>query len=112
MIRSGRLRALAVSSVRRDVQLRDVPTFPEAGLKAFELMTWVAAFVPAGTPRPIVEQLNGMFRTALAQPRVQESMSPMGVSVAYSPSAEMRAYVSSELLKWKHAVVGAGIDPE
>lgn len=112
IIKTGRVRALAVTAPRRDPQLPEVPTFPEAGLEAFELMTWVAVFVPAGTSGPAVEQLGSMLRTALAQPRVQERLSPMGVTTSYAPSRDMRSYLNTELARWKQAAQAAGIQPE
>ena len=71
-IKDGRARALAVTSGQRLATLPDVPTHSEAGVPGYELWAWTAVFAPAGTPRPIVDRLNALFRAAIETPSFRE----------------------------------------
>lgn len=112
LIQAGKLRALAVTSLEREPRLPDVPTFPEGGLKAFELMTWGAAFAPAGTPKPIVDKLNGWLRQVVQTAVVKDRFTLLGLTAVSSSSEELRTYVQNETAKWVRIVKEAGIEPE
>jgi len=77
-IRSGRLRAFAVSSARRASSLPEVPTMQEAGVKGFDISQWQGVLAPAGTPRPIVEKLNAAIVAAMHAPDVHERIAVQG----------------------------------
>jgi len=112
LVMSGKLRALATSSAGRELLLRDVPTLQEAGLKDFEMTVWSAAFVPAKTPKDIVEKLNELLRSALAEPAVRQEFAKTGGRSRGSTPQELRDFVKSEMAKWAAAVRAAGIEPE
>jgi tripartite-type tricarboxylate transporter receptor subunit TctC len=73
--KAGRLRGLAVTSSERTIQFPDIPTLAEAGAPGYELTAWIGSFVPAGTPRPIVDKLNAEIRKALEHPDVAKNLS-------------------------------------
>ncbi len=112
LIKTGKLRPLAVSSAVRDSQLPDVPTFAEAGLKDFVMLTWAGVVAPAGTPPKIVEQLNGWLRQVMQMPAVRERMAGIGLAPISTTSQEFRAFIGSEIAFWSRAVKDAGIQPE
>ena len=110
--KSGRLRALAVSGLRRSPLVPDLPTLDEAGLKGYEIVGWNGLFVPTGTPRPIVTLLYKETAKALAQPDVKERLATMGAEpVGNSPDA-FRAFVKAEIAKWARVVKEAGLKVE
>ena len=74
-IRAGRLRALGVSSLRRSGALPEVPPIAEAGVPGYEMSPWIAVFAPAGTPRPVIEKLNGEINKVLKLPEVAQNLS-------------------------------------
>jgi len=112
LIRGGKLRALSVSSLRRDPLLPDVPTLSESGLKGFELTSWGAVFAPAGTPAKIVEQLNAWLRQALQSPGLRDRLVQNAYRPIPSSSQELRAFVESESAKWAKVIQDAGIERE
>ena len=110
--KSGRLRALAVSGLKRSALVPDLPTLDEAGLKGYEIVGWNGLFVPAGTSRQIVTRLHGDIAKALAQPDVKERLATMGAEpVGNSPEA-FRAFVKAEIVKWAKVVKEAGLKVE
>ena len=70
--KAGKVKALAVSSAERSPLAPDLPTMAEAGVPGYDLTAWFAAFVPAGTPKPVVDKLNAAFKAALADPKVTQ----------------------------------------
>lgn len=112
LIRSGKLRALAVTTAQRHPQFREVPTMAESGMPGFEMTAWVAAFVPAATPRPIVQRLSELIQKAVASPAARESFEALGGEGVSSTPQELEAFVQSETLKWAKVVKAAGIEPE
>ena len=112
LIKDGKLRALAVTSKKRSQALPDVPTMAEAGFPNVEGTTWTALFVPAGTPKDIVSQLNRMALSALSQPDVKERLAALGVEPVGSSAEECDAFVRSEMAKWSKVIKAAGIKAE
>jgi tripartite-type tricarboxylate transporter receptor subunit TctC len=110
--RAGKVKALAVSSARRTPLAPDLPTMAEAGVPGYELTAWFAAFVPAGTPQPVIDKLHDAFTAALADPQVVQTLLGAGIEVATSTPDELRAFVDSETEKWAKIVKAAGIEPE
>ena len=78
-IRAGRLRALGLSAIRRSSALPDVPTIAESGVPGYDMSPWIAVFAPAGTPRPIIDKLNGEINRALKLPDVTQNLSTQGI---------------------------------
>jgi tripartite-type tricarboxylate transporter receptor subunit TctC len=112
MVKSGDLRAIAVTTAERSAILPDLPSMKEVGLANFDLTSWNGIFGPAGMPKELVEQLNGALRTILARPDVKERLAAMGFDAFSSTPEELDAFVRSELVKWTRLIKEAGIEPE
>jgi tripartite-type tricarboxylate transporter receptor subunit TctC len=110
--KAGKVKALAVSSPQRTPLAPDLPTMAEAGVPGYDLTAWFAAFVPAGTPKPIVDQLNAAFKSALADPKTREALLGAGIEPTSSTPEELKAFVVAETDKWAKSVKAAGIEPE
>ena len=111
-IQAGKLRPIAVSSSRRLESLPDVPTIAEAGQKGFDMGSWQAVFVPAGTPRPIVDRLHAEIMKIVATPEVQASLKSFGMAPSTMTPAELGEYQKAEVAKWAKVIKAAGIKPE
>jgi tripartite-type tricarboxylate transporter receptor subunit TctC len=112
-IRSGRVRALAVSSAQRSVALPDLPTVAEAGgLKGFGAQGWSALAAPAATPAAIIQKLHVELRIALARPDMKKRLLDIGVDPLDFTFEQTGAYFRSEVENWAKAVKSAGIKPE
>jgi len=112
LIKDGKLRALAVTTKKRSQALPDVPTMAEAGFPEVEGTTWTGLFVPAGTPKDIVAQLNRMVAGVVTSPDIKEKLAALGIEpVASSPDAA-DAFVKSEMAKWSKVIKAAGIKAE
>ena len=111
-IQSGKLRAIAVTSAKRLASMPDVPTVAESGVKGlgdFEVVSWQAIFVPAGTPQPIVDRLHKEIRTILAKPEMQEKMKGFGIEPADMTTAQIAAFQKAEVDKWAQVIKAANI---
>jgi len=111
-IRNQKLKGLAVSSAQRSPLAPDLPTVAEAGVPGYELTAWAAAFVPAKTPRPVIDRLHAAFDAALADTPVREAVLRAGIEPVSSTPEALRAFVASEIKKWADIVKAAGIQPE
>ncbi|VTU24009.1 Bug family tripartite tricarboxylate transporter substrate binding protein [Variovorax sp. PBL-E5] len=114
-IQSGKLRAIAVTSAKRLASMPDVPTIAESGvpgLADFEVVSWQAIFVPAGTPAPIIDRLHTEIRKILAQPEVQEKLKGFGMEPADMTTAQISAFQKAEVEKWAQVIKAANIKPE
>jgi tripartite-type tricarboxylate transporter receptor subunit TctC len=100
MIKSGRVRALAVSTAKRLPELPEVPTLQESGLNGFEAATWFAMFAPKGTPPEIIASLNKMVNVALKDPAIISRMAQAGLQATPSTPAQLTETVKSENAKW------------
>jgi tripartite-type tricarboxylate transporter receptor subunit TctC len=108
-VKSGKVKALAVSTVKRSAVFPDVPTMAESGFKDFEVDSWYAMFVPASTPKPIVERLNKAALKVLAQPEVKEKLLSQGAEAVGDSPSQLGAVVKKEIAKWKQVVKAANI---
>lgn len=108
-VRSGQLRALAVSSARRVAAAPDLPTMSESGLKDFDVVAWFGLFVPSATPEAIVERLSSETRAALKMPGVQKRLIDLGAEPLGSSPREFTAYVRTEYQRWGKLAKEAGI---
>ncbi|HEV7391542.1 MAG TPA: tripartite tricarboxylate transporter substrate binding protein [Burkholderiales bacterium] len=112
-IKSGRLRALAISSKQRSALLPDLPTVDESGVPGYEYNSWNAVFVPKGTPRPIVNKLHTAIQKALADPDVVKAFASQGLTPSGSESPEAFAkYFRGDFERIAKLVQIAGIKPE
>jgi len=108
-IRQGRLRALAVTTLKRSSQLPDIPTMSESGLKGFEMSNWYAVFGPANTPRDIVAKLNADFNRALQDPAVRKRLTDAGTEVGGATPEWLDGYVRTEVVKYAKLVKDARV---
>ena len=111
-IKSGKLRALAVTSPRRTVLMPDLPTAAEAGLPGFEVTTWGAMFAPAHTPSELVMKLNQQINAALQTAEIKERFSKIGVEPAGGTPQELTKLLASEVRRWSKVIADAGIPRE
>ena len=111
-IKAGKVNGLAVSTAKRSVLAPDLPTMAEGGVKGYDLAAWFAAFVPARTPRPVVEKLNQALMTAVNDPTTKERLLAAGIEPETSTPDELKAFVGTEIAKWAEIVKAAGIQPE
>src|SRR3954470_21478045 len=93
--RAGRMRALAVASLKRIPAAPELPTVADAGVPGFELSTWYGVMVPAGTPTAIIQQLHGAFTAALKAPDVRERLPDEKLEIVGSTPAPIRAYAGA-----------------
>lgn len=104
MIKSGDLRALAVSSSRRSDSLPNVPTLSESGVKGYDVVAWNGMAVPAKTPRAIVDRLNKEINLALKDPEVKAKFQSVGIDPKGGTSEEFKSLLANEIAKWKKLV--------
>jgi tripartite-type tricarboxylate transporter receptor subunit TctC len=109
---SGKVRALAVTSLKRAAVLPDVPTLDESGLKGFEASLWLAVVAPAKTPPAIVERMNAEVKAVLADPDVVEALKRQGIAATPSTPDELRARIEHDVAKWKKLAQETGITME
>ena len=112
LVRSGKLRALAVTSAKRSGALPDVPTMAELGYAGYEFNTWVGVALPKGTPKPIADRLREGMVAALAAPDVQAALRDQGAIPVGSTPEQFRSFVRDEVAKSDRIVASAGIQPE
>jgi tripartite-type tricarboxylate transporter receptor subunit TctC len=111
-VKTGKVKALAVSTVKRSPVFPDVPTMAELGFKDFEVDSWYAMFVPAGTSQTIIDTLNKAALKVLADPAVKEKLLGQGAEAVGSTPAQLGAVVKAELAKWKKVTKEASIKAE
>ena len=111
-VKSGRLRALGVTSLTRSQAAPAVATLNEQGVKGFETASWYGVVVPAGTPRDIIAKLNAEIVRALADPQVRNWMVSDGAEIVGDTPEQFTAFFKSELHKWGKAVKVSGAKPE
>ncbi len=111
-LKSGRLRALAVTAARRDPQLPDVPTMKEAGVEGVEVVVWYGVFAPAGTPREIVQKLADGIVRATRDPEVRRRMLEQGAEPVGSTPEEFAKLLREEVARWAEVVKISGARAE
>ncbi|WP_407180691.1 tripartite tricarboxylate transporter substrate binding protein [Bradyrhizobium sp. STM 3562] len=111
-IKSGKLRALAVTSAHRSAAAPDIPTMAEAGLPDCEVTSWFALVAPAKTPKEIVTRLNEEVRKILDRPAVKARLAELGADVAPSTPEALAALIASETEKWAGVIKASGASVE
>jgi tripartite-type tricarboxylate transporter receptor subunit TctC len=111
-IKAGKLKALAVAAPARLAMFPEVPTTAEAGLPGVEAIAWNGIFVPAGTPRAVVQILHRELVKAYNAPDVKSQVENTGSSVAADTPEEFAAFVRAESAKWGKVIRDAGIKPD
>lgn len=112
LVKGGKVKALAVTSLKRLPQLPDVPTVAESGFPDFEDYTWVGLFAPRGLPADIVARLNAACNEALRQPEFQARLAAAGLDATPGTPAEFADYVKNEVAKWGRIVKETGVAPQ
>jgi tripartite-type tricarboxylate transporter receptor subunit TctC len=110
--KSGRVRAIAVTTAKRSPLAPDVPTVSESGLPGFEYHTWFGLWAPAATPRPIVEKLNAEVLKALATRDVRERLTGQAGEPSTMPLPEIEPFVKAEIVKWARVVKEGNVKPD
>jgi tripartite-type tricarboxylate transporter receptor subunit TctC len=111
-IKSGRLRALGVSSLKRASVAPDVPTIAESGYPGFEATNWVGLLVPARTPAAIVNRLNADVLRVFQQPDVEQKLLALGGEPATGTPQAFATYIKAETVKWARVIKASGARPE
>jgi tripartite-type tricarboxylate transporter receptor subunit TctC len=112
MIRSGDLKALAVTAGARFRGLPDVPTVKEAGLPGYQVTAWNGVAAPAKTPRAIIDRLNREINAALAQPDIKQKFQEFGIDSRGGTPEEFRDLVVSEVAKWNQVMVSTKMEKQ
>ncbi len=111
-VRSGKVKALAVTSAKRSSAAPEVPTVQQAGMQGFEADNWHALYAARGTPTPIVDKLNLELQRILSAPDVKEQLLNQGAEAWLSTPLETRNYLVAEIDKWSKVVKAAGLKAE
>lgn len=111
-VKAGKLRALGYSTQKRSVQLPDVPTIAEAGVKGYDMGYWFAAYVPAGTPPAVVARLNELLVHGVKSAAAKSFFDTAGSEAWTTTPDELARFQVAETLKWGKVIKAAGIEPE
>ncbi len=111
-IKAGRLKGIAVTTLKRSALLPDTPTISETGLTGFDANNWYGIVVPAKTPRAIVDQLNAVVTKILAMPDVRATLQNQGLDPAGGTPEQFGAYIRSEREKWAKVIKASGAKAE
>ena len=108
-VQNGKLKALAVTGKTRHPSMPNVPTVAEAGLSNYELESWVALYVPAGTPREVVEKLSADVKRSMEQPETKQRADQAGIEVRYLSPADTTKQLELDTASWTKAIKSANI---
>jgi tripartite-type tricarboxylate transporter receptor subunit TctC len=111
-VHSGRLRAIAVSTLKRSASAPDVPTVAESGYPGFEYSNWNALFAPANTPPARVKRMNEIIANILSEPDVANKLSAQGADPAPGTPEDLARYMKADDARWKKVIRSAGLRPE
>ena len=112
LVKSGKLRALAVTPARRSVFFPEVPTMGEAGVAGYEFSTWYGLLAPTGTPAPVIDKLNRGLRAIVESAAVRQQFGAQGLEASADSPREFRAYLEQEVEKWRRVIKASGAKPE
>lgn len=110
-IKTGRLRAVAITSAKRSPLLPDLPTVAESGFPGFEVHSWFGLAAPAATPRAIVDRLNAELGKVLASADLQQRLQDLAATLEAGTPEQMQALIASELKRWAVVVKSSGAQP-
>lgn len=110
LVKSGKMRAFAVTSAKRTPALPDVPTVAETGIAKIDDQTWVAIFVPAKTPAPIAARINAAANEALADPAVAKRIQAAGLEPMGGKLADAESFLKSEIKNWAEVIQAIGMN--
>ena len=107
-IKTGKVRALGVTSLRRSAALPDVPTIAESGLAGFDVANWLGVLAPAGTPKDAIARLNAEIRIAMADAEMQRQLVTAGIDPTYSTPEAFAELIRADIPKWAKVVRASG----
>ena len=108
-VKTGKVRAIAITSLKRSPAVPEVPTVAESGVPGFEAISWQGLVAPTGTPRPVIQRINAEFVKVLKQPDVIARLNEQGYETVASTSEWFSQYIQSEIVKWTKVIKAAGI---
>ncbi len=111
IVKSGKARAIAITSAKRSPTAPEYPTVGESGLPGYEAVSWYGIFATAGTPRPIVDRLNASIRKIVASPDIRDALSNQGAEPVTDTPEEFAAIVRADVAKWAKIVKATGAKP-
>ena len=111
-VRDGKLRALGVTSIQRSTFVPDLPTLDEGGVKGFDKTLWIALYVPAKTPAPVISRLHELFAKASGKPELQKAYASYGADVAITTPQDLAKFQAAERESWGRLAKSAGIEPQ
>jgi tripartite-type tricarboxylate transporter receptor subunit TctC len=111
-VKSGKLKALAVTGAQRTALAPEIPTVAESGLPGFEVYGWYGFAAPARTPRPIIQRLHGEVVKIAQNPKMKARLAAQGLELVGSSPEEFDAFIRAELAKWSAVLKAAGVKPE
>lgn len=112
LVRAGKVKALAVTSIKRNPALPDVPTVAESGFPDFEDYTWVGLFAPAKLPTELVARINGIIVEAAQRADMRDKLAGAGLEVRTGTPAEFASYLNREVLKWGQIIKETGVEAQ
>ena len=108
MIKAGKIKGIAVTTIKRSALMPDIPTIAESGLPGFDANNWYGLLAPANTPRAIVVRLNAEVAKVLAMPDVKNFLFNQGLDPAPGTPEKFGVYIKSEIAKWAKVVKDSG----
>jgi tripartite-type tricarboxylate transporter receptor subunit TctC len=112
IVREGKLRGLAVTSLKRSPSIPELPAVAELGYPNFEATSWFALLAPAGTPAPIIDKLHREMSQIAAQSDTRAKFAQLGLDTVGGPPEELAAIIKADIVKWTKVIKDAGIKPE
>jgi len=111
-LKTGRLRAIGITTAKRTGVLPDVPTIAESGVPGFDVSSWNGVHVPVGTPPDVIAKLNAAFNKVMADPDIRKQMIEAGYEIVGGEPARFSTFVASELEKWRPIAKKAKLQAE
>jgi tripartite-type tricarboxylate transporter receptor subunit TctC len=111
-IKSGRLRALAVTTAKRSPAVPDIPTIAESGLPGYESTSWYGMLAPARTPPAVVTRLHDVIVSILGSPDMKEKLGGQGLDPVGNTPQQFEVVIKSEITKWAKVIKASGARPE
>lgn len=108
-IKSGKLRALAVTTAKRSQSVPDLPTMQESGLPGYEAMPWLGLVAPAGTPQPVIDRLHQEVAKVLEDPEIRSKFKGWGLDIIGNTPKEFASFLQRDIQQWEKVIRGANI---
>ena len=112
MAKAGRVRALATTGTKRSEVTPEIPTVSEAGVKGYEATIWLGIMAPAGTPKPLIDRLNGEITKVVSRPDVRKTWQEQGAVPMMMTPPEFERYLTADIAKWAKVVKLSGARPD